>query len=138
MSLSEAVALAKKHFGLPHVRVAVPVGALRDTKFTSETCDGAAAKYEVKSVACCAGCGSDALRDVKADLMVSGEMSHHDVLAHNHAGRAVLLTDHSNCERGYLPILEKRLSEALIQEGAQASDYNLIVTAVDADPLVVM
>ena len=63
------------------------------------------------------------------DLLVTGEMRHHDVLARVASGTSVILTDHSHSERGYLPVLAARLAEAL------ASGVEVRVSEVDADPL---
>jgi hypothetical protein len=49
-------------------------------------------------------------------------MSHHEILAANAAGTAVILTHHSKCERGYLPTLQARLREIHALE--VASDTN--------------
>ncbi|EDW63901.2 NIF3-like protein 1 [Drosophila virilis] len=80
-------------------------------------------KTFVKTVGICAGAGSSLLRGVQADLMITGEMSHHELLEFNHNGTTVLLCNHSNSERGFLrefkPILEERLQgtcEVLISE----------------------
>lgn len=54
---------------------------------------------------------------MNADLFVTGEMGHHQVLELCDRQNAhVLLTEHSNCERGYLsevfvPLLSKSLNE---------------------------
>ena len=40
------------------------------------------------------------------DVLLTGEMSHHEVLAANAEGKHVILSDHSNTERGYLPVLQ--------------------------------
>ena len=57
---------------------------------------------QVKSVAVCAGSGGSLLNGVNADLYVTGEMSHHEVLDAVENNRTVLLCEHSNTERGYL------------------------------------
>lgn len=57
----------------------------------------------VRRVAICVGSGGDALGAVPgADTLVTGEMSHHTVLAHVEAGRHVLLSEHTATERGFL------------------------------------
>lgn len=99
----------KAHLGLDTVRVA---GAAR----------------EVRTVAVCPGAGGGVFERVGAvDLLLTGELRHHDVLARVAGGAVVVLTDHTNTERGYLP----RLADALRDRtGAQVR-----VSAVDADPL---
>ncbi len=102
----------KGHLGLRHVRVASGLGGA------------------VQSVAVCPGAGGSLFAaDWRADLYLTGEMRHHDVLAKVARGHAVILTDHTNTERGYLPVLAKRL--------AAESGLEVSVSEVDAEPLVV-
>lgn len=114
VSLDEAVARVKDHLGLSSVRVACPP-ELRP----------------VRTVGSCPGAGGgmfEKLGDV--DLLITGEMRHHDVLWRAANGTAVILTDHSNCERGYLPTYASRVEEAL--------GIPVVVSQVDADPLRVV
>lgn len=53
-------------------------------------------------MAVCAGSGSSVLTGSRADLYVTGEMSHHDILQAVHHGTSVILCEHSNSERGFL------------------------------------
>jgi len=64
---------------------------------------------EVRSVAVCAGSGSSVLSGVDADLFITGEMSHHDLLNAVHCGTSVILCEHSNSERGFLAVLQHQL-----------------------------
>ena len=71
-------------------------------------------------------------------VFLTGEMSHHDVLAATAAGVAVVLTNHSNCERGYLAVAGARLARAL--DEARAGDaalpvFEVLRSELDADPL---
>lgn len=110
--LSELVARLKAHLGLDHVRVAAA-----DTD------------ADVGRVAVCPGAGGSLFaKEHRAGLYLTGEMRHHDVLAKVAAGSAVVLTDHTNTERGYLPTLARRMSAAV--EG-----LDVRVSAVDRDPL---
>ena len=86
----------------------------------------------MNSVAVCAGSGSSVLRGVAADLYLTGEMSHHDVLDANHSGSSVILCEHSNTERGYLVELKKRLSGLF--DGA----VDIHISDVDRDPLQIV
>jgi putative NIF3 family GTP cyclohydrolase 1 type 2 len=64
----------------------------------------------------CAGAGAALLPSALArgaTVFVTGEMRHHDVLAAQAAGSAVLLAGHTNTERGYLPRLAARLEGTL-------------------------
>jgi len=116
-SLDVVVARIKDALGLAHVRVAT---AQRHR-------DGA----PVRRFAVCPGAGGELFAHVGAvDLLLTGEMRHHDVLARVAAGTSVVLTDHSNCERGYLPALGAALQLRLPGLRVRISDR-------DADPLVV-
>jgi putative NIF3 family GTP cyclohydrolase 1 type 2 len=57
-------------------------------------------------------------------------MRHHDVLRWVGAGAAVVLTDHTNTERGFLPVLASRLRASL-------PGVEVHLSEVDADPLSV-
>lgn len=86
----------------------------------------------VSSVAVCAGSGSSVLRNVQADLYVTGEMSHHDVLQAVYNGSNVILCEHSNTERGYMTVLKSKLQERL------DSNTQIVISEVDMDPLKVV
>lgn len=74
-------------------------------------------EIQIRTVAICAGSGSSVLRDVEADLLFTGEFSHHDALAATEQGRCVVTLFHSNTERGFLhSVLKERLSNALRDE----------------------
>ncbi|RNF10646.1 NGG1 interacting factor 3 [Trypanosoma rangeli] len=110
----------KAGLGIPTVRVSLPHG------WSSST--------PVRSVAVCAGSGSGVFRKLKehVDVLLSGEMGHHEVLAANAKGQAVILCEHTNTERGYL---EKELLPRLQQR--LQKDVRIMVSAEDRDPLVV-
>lgn len=115
LSLERCVALVKHHLGLSHVRVS------------------AAGKHErepIKRVAVCAGAGGSLLSRCRADLLITGEMRHHDVLDQREQGVSVILTDHTNSERGYLAVFERRLTE-------RAPELEIVLSKSDSDPLVV-
>ena len=86
----------------------------------------------IKSVAVCAGSGSSVLKDVVADLYVTGEMGHHDVLHAAQRGTTVILCEHSNSERGYLTVLCTKLQNLF------GSQVTITQSKVDADPLVIV
>ncbi|XP_052800162.1 NIF3-like protein 1 isoform X2 [Mya arenaria] len=115
VSVEAAVNLVKSHLGLNHVRLARAPGA-----------------GEVLSVAVCAGSGAGVLRGVSADMYVTGEMSHHDVLHAVHNGTSVILCDHSNTERGYFSLLKTRLHDLL------NSKTKILLSEVDSDPLKIV
>jgi len=115
-SLESIVARIKDHLGLQHVRVAASPEHARGERIG------------VGFV--CAGAGGSVLSSVdEAGLFLTGEMRHHDVAARIAAGSSVVLCDHTNTERGYLPILANKLSEAL--QGATQVE----ICQLDRDPL---
>jgi len=115
LSLTEAVQRIKHHLDLDRVRVASPEPSIL-----------------VRTMAVCPGAGGALFQEVgQVDLLLTGEMRHHDLLARTAMGTAVVLTDHSNCERGYLPVLAGRLLEA-------CPGLEVVVSRVDADPLTIV
>ncbi len=64
------------------------------------------------------------------DVFVTGEMTHHEILAARQAGMSILLAGHSNTERGYLKRLAVRL-EDLLGEGVDVR-----VSEADRDHIV--
>ena len=118
INLEEAVARTKKHLGLAHFRLALG----NDRTLESS----------VKSIAVCAGSGARVLGGCRADLLVTGEMSHHEVLDFVHKGVSVILTEHSNCERGYLSLVQDKLVNLLGEE------VTILVSKIDRDPLQIV
>ena len=87
----------------------------------------------IDRVAVCAGAGGDLLDAAiahRADLFLTGELRHHDVLRAERAGMSVIATLHSNSERIVLPPLAERLRKAI-------AGVEFRVSAVDRDPFVV-
>lgn len=113
VSVSDAVNLVKQRINLPHVRLAC---ARRNDNM-------------INSVAVCAGSGASILKGVKADLYITGEMLHHDILDAVHIGANVILTNHSDSERGFLKVFALKLAQ-LLGESVKVS-----VSLVDNDPL---
>jgi dinuclear metal center YbgI/SA1388 family protein len=66
---------------------------------------------QISSIGVCVGSGSSVLMNAPADLYLTGEMTHHDILACVAVGKSVILLDHSSSERPFLPELAKRLRE---------------------------
>ncbi|HEX8796096.1 MAG TPA: Nif3-like dinuclear metal center hexameric protein, partial [Polyangiaceae bacterium] len=111
--LREHVARVKKALGVEHVLVA---GAL---------------DREIARAAVCAGSGGDLVTDAiaaRADLLLTGEVRHHDALRALASGLAVVCTRHSVSERVALVGLAKRLGELL-------PGVPVTRAASDADPL---
>lgn len=77
------------------------------------------------------------MMNYKADLYLTGELGHHDVLEALEQQSTVVLCEHSNTERGYLKdVLKPKLEELLSQDGGEAVE--IIVSTTDKDPLVVV
>jgi dinuclear metal center YbgI/SA1388 family protein len=115
LSIEAAIERSKQHLGLNGLRLAV---ASRH-----------AAGAPIERVAVCAGAGGSVLSFASADLLLTGEMRHHDVLAWVESGTSVLLTEHTNSERGYLPRLRSKLQ-------AFYPDTSFYVSERDRDPLI--
>ncbi|XP_067994368.1 NIF3-like protein 1 isoform X2 [Melanerpes formicivorus] len=117
VSLSDIIERVKNHLKLPHVRLAMGVGKTLESP--------------VKKAALCAGSGSSILKGTEADLYLTGEMSHHDILDAVANGISVILCEHSNTERGFLSELRDMLAIHLLNK------VNIIVSEKDRDPLQV-
>lgn len=118
LTLGEAVEKTKQHLGMQHLRLA--------------TANGMTIESQVSIIGVCAGSGGSLLSGVRADLLVTGEMSHHEVLDFVHKGSSVILADHSNTERGYLAVAKNKMEQML------ESDVNILLSAVDRDPLQII
>jgi dinuclear metal center YbgI/SA1388 family protein len=116
LQLDELARKLKKHLGIGYVRVAPAVGS-----------DDRAL---VQTVGLCAGAGGSvcelAIED-GCDVFITGEMTHHDVVAATARGCSVMLTGHTNSERGYLPKLKIQLSKLL-------PEASISVSNADASP----
>ncbi|MBL8618059.1 MAG: Nif3-like dinuclear metal center hexameric protein [Deltaproteobacteria bacterium] len=101
------------HLGLRHLRVAGDRSALRSALW------------------CCPGAGGELMKGAgQGDLVLTGELGHHEVLRLTDRGAAVVLTEHSNCERGFLPRYADQLRAALPGVDVQ-------ISPLDVDPLEV-
>jgi dinuclear metal center YbgI/SA1388 family protein len=112
VDLETAVLRTKSHLGLKSVRV-------------SE----ASSQGLIKTVAVCPGAGGSLFEKVaQVDLLLTGEMRHHDVLSRSALGTHVILCDHTNTERGYLPLLAEKLRST-------CPGLDVTVSDLDVDPL---
>ena len=69
---------------------------------------------DIKTIALCPGAGGGLFKSIAhVDLLITGEMSHHDVLARIQSGTTVILTEHSRCERGYLKHYQALMTQFL-------------------------
>lgn len=112
ISVSALANRVKKHLGLKHVRIAVPPS-----------------RKTVTAVAFCAGAGGSVFKNILCDAYVTGEMRHHDVLDKLAQGSAVILTEHTNSERPYLPVLKKKLQAKL------GRSVRIDISRADREPL---
>lgn len=115
ITIQDAVERIKTHLQLKHVRLASSPGI-----------------DQISSVAVCAGSGGSILKNLPVSLLVTGEMSHHEVLHAVYNGTNVILCDHSNTERGYLQLLKTKLDK-LFQ-----NKVTVVISKMDKDPLVVV
>lgn len=114
MQLDELARKLKKHMGIGYVRVAPATG--------SED------RAQVQTIGLCAGAGGSVCGlaiDDGCEVFITGEMTHHNVVAATARGCTVMLTGHTNSERGYLPKLKEQLAELL-------PDANITVSKADA------
>jgi len=116
ISIGEAVIRLKTHLGLGSLRVA--------------TAGVHAAGTPIARIAVCAGAGGSVFEKAPhADLFVTGEMRHHDVLAKLRAGSSVILSEHTHTERGFLPKFGQRLARLA---GGQ---IKVLISEQDRNPL---
>ena len=72
---------------------------------------------QIRTVGVSAGSGHSILKGVEADLLFTGELSHHEALAATEKGQCVITLFHSNSERGYLSsVLRDKLTKVLKEE----------------------
>jgi dinuclear metal center YbgI/SA1388 family protein len=118
IALASLVERVKRHLGLEHVRMAVAAPH--------------AAGHPVRHVALCAGAGGSVLRNEAADVWLTGELRHHDVMDALARGTSVILCEHTNTERGYLTVLQRRLS------GERSLGVEFVIAGPDCEPLRVV
>ena len=117
--------------GLSYLRLAA-ADALREPPKEGPEGEGL-----IERVALCPGAGGGLFASLPhanaggPQLLFTGEMSHHDVLGRVREGGAVLLTEHTRCERGYLARYAERLREHLPLTLCEA----VTCSALDEDPL---
>jgi len=122
ITLGEAIERTKAHLGLKHIRLVLGVGHSLETP--------------VASVAVCAGSGASVLSHAgKVDLWITGEMGHHEALDAQQNGTTVLLAEHSNTERGFLPVFRDII---LADDMVKKANIEIAVTTVDRDPIEVV
>ncbi|KAJ3127674.1 NGG1 interacting factor [Physocladia obscura] len=127
--LSDIIERIKKNLNLSHLRVALPKRASNYDSFS------------VNVVAICVGSGgqltSQALNP-RPDLILTGEMAHHEVLAATANGSAVILCEHSNSERGFLKDILAPLLQRVLNEDSYSEHVEVVISSLDSDPLVIV
>ena len=116
LQLDELARKLKKHLEIGYIRVATSAG--KDDR------------APVQTIGLCAGAGGSVCKlaiDDGCEVFITGEMTHHDVVAATARGCAVMLTGHTNSERGYLPKLKEQLLQLL-------PEANISVSAEDVSP----
>ncbi|KAJ6648397.1 NIF3-like protein 1 [Pseudolycoriella hygida] len=111
---------AQNLFDLKHVQIAMGCGHNRKTRITT--------------VALCAGSRSGILKNVQADLYITEEMSHHDVLDAIHQGTSVILLNHTICERMFLQKFCRDFNQKLVSR--QVSTRLMLDELHDKEPLI--
>jgi dinuclear metal center YbgI/SA1388 family protein len=115
-TLEALVARLKAHLGQSTLRVAAT--------------EPQRAGKTVRRIAVCAGSGGGVFERAPGfDAYVTGELSHHGVLATLTAGASVILAEHSSSERGFLPTYARKLTE--LAEGA----LEVVVSERDREPI---
>lgn len=117
-TLAEISRRMKKHLGVEKIKAAVA--------------NSGSEKF--KTIGLCAGAGGELLDAAIAqgcELFFTGELRHHEALAANARGCAIMLAGHTNTERGYLPVLRERLAK-------QLPGTKLTIAKSDRDPFQLM
>ncbi|KAL3241329.1 uncharacterized protein RNJ42_03421 [Nakaseomyces bracarensis] len=131
VKLSEPIAVAdvvtnlKKWLGIEHMQVA-SLAYEREGKLSN---------HKVQSVAVCAGSGSGVFRNLNVndvDLFVTGELSHHEVLKYKEMGKAIIVCNHTNTERGYV---RNFMADSIKKQDSEGIFSDIVISKTDRDPL---
>jgi putative NIF3 family GTP cyclohydrolase 1 type 2 len=87
----------------------------------------------VERIAVGAGYGNGVLKDIKADMFITGEVTHHEILREVHRGVSFIVTDHSDTERGYGYVFRERFLDLLKKNNDP--QVEIIISEKDRDPL---
>lgn len=115
LPLYEVIERTKSHLGVKHLRLALHRKHNRTTK--------------INTIAVCAGSGLSVLKGCQADVWITGEMPHHDVLNAKNNGITVLAGEHSNTERGFLRDWSQQLKSSVFEDKVLVT-----VSELDEDP----
>ncbi len=102
VSLKTVALRIKQRLGVGHLTVSTPLGV-------------SATKAKIATIGVCVGAGGGLFAEQrpKVDLLVTGEMRHHDILDATCRGQSVILAGHSETERPYLPHYCERLKTVI-------------------------
>lgn len=64
----------------------------------------------------------------RAELVIAGEATHHDILYMNRCGASLLILEHTRSERGFLRVLQEYLRDSL-------DSTEVYVSTADSDPI---
>ena len=98
----------------------------------------------IQSFAVCLGSGAEVLKGCNADVLITGEMSHHETLAAVERGQMVIAMRHSVGEREYLaqvlrPMMQKTILRDLIHNvDLDLGEVQVLMSEVDRDPFDVL
>ncbi|CAH0389764.1 unnamed protein product [Bemisia tabaci] len=92
--------------------------------------------HYIKKIALVPGSGASVLLEAcgDAELFLTGEMSHHELLDANHQNVTVILAHHSNTERGFLRVMAQKLRSTF----STWPGTSIVVSDSDKDPLFVI
>jgi dinuclear metal center YbgI/SA1388 family protein len=119
ITLNTLVRRIKRYLDLGHVRVAAPDDLRQGSR-------------KIEQVGLCPGAGGSLFEGTVCQAYLTGEMPHHYVLAKVEQGSAVILTDHTNTERGYLPVYKRKLGRLL------GKAVTIHIARADREPLAIV
>lgn len=89
---------------------------------------------EIKTIAVCVGTGASVLKQVPADLYITGEMGHQEVLEAIHNGTNVFLLGQGTSEQNFIGLITGHLFNRLIFIPG-GRDIVMLPSIKDGDPL---
>lgn len=125
LKLNEICGILKGHLGIKNLRL-----GHADYQCWARRHSSTNQEYDIiRTIGVCAGSGASLLKGVDTDLYITGEMSHHEVLAVVAEGRSVLLSEHTHTERGFLQSVVKLLHDRV------GGGVEFIVSETDRNPI---
>jgi dinuclear metal center YbgI/SA1388 family protein len=119
LKISDIVTKLKSFLNMKSMRIALANGkSMNDT---------------VSVLAIGAGSSTGLLNDVEADLIITGEITHHEILHETHRGVSLIVTDHSYTERPFINRFIDQFGKLLKKHNAP--QIELIKSGADRDPL---